>query len=191
MFWAQLNSFFHSTKVFSFSSSSLQGLGWSCTRKWVRTQLRELNSADQRDIPCHTRLCSAIKAQGKEKERNMPFGLQHISSQIFVTCTEALLSRRQLNICLPMGSSERIPRFAFLACATLLHFLNCLYLDSQFGLRFFGFCSSYFLTCLTAGNERETEWRFTCQLGSVHYSSHSDFFKKQSHNTGNISVDIC
>ena len=44
-----------------------------------------------------------------------------LSSQVTVTCAEALLSRKQLNIYLPVGSSGKIPYFALLVHAALLH----------------------------------------------------------------------
>jgi len=54
-------------------------------------------TADRRDIPYHMTSCLAIKAGRKKGEE---------SSQVTLTCDEALLSWRWLNTCLLMGTSE-------------------------------------------------------------------------------------
>jgi len=43
-------------------------VGWEWSRGWEGTQLGQLTSSGQRDIPCHMTLCSAIKAQRKEEK---------------------------------------------------------------------------------------------------------------------------
>lgn len=102
--------------------------------------------------------------------------------------TKALLSRKQLNICLPMGSSEWIPYFALLAYTALLHLFNCLYHDPQV---FLAFTLPILSPILLGVNELATGWKFTCQLGSPLYSFHFDFFKKKTYSTGDTSVGIC
>ena len=54
---------------------------------------------------------------GKEEGRGGHLEWWRLSSQVTVMCDGALLSRRWLNTCLPMGSGEWIPCFALLACA--------------------------------------------------------------------------
>lgn len=73
---------------------------------------------------------------------------------------EARLSRKWLNICLLIGSTEWNPYFALLVSTYLFHLLNCLY-------TFLNFSYSYSLSQPTAG------WRLTCQLGSTHYAMYS------------------
>lgn len=69
----------------------------------------------QRDIPRHMTSCSAMKAQRKAEERGRRRSwLCHLYPQATVARVEALLSRRWLNICLPMWRSERTPIFALL-----------------------------------------------------------------------------
>ena len=53
------------------------------------------------------------------------------SSQVTVRHDGALLAWRWLNTCLPMGSSEWIPCFAFLARMVFLYLLSCLYLNPR------------------------------------------------------------
>ena len=57
------------------------------------------------------------KSWGKEGGRGGCSELWCLSSQVTVMHNEALFSGKGLNICLPMGSSERIPCFALLAHA--------------------------------------------------------------------------
>lgn len=52
--------------------------------------------------------CSAVKSQGMEKE-----------SETFMVMLLVFPTRKQLYICLPIGSSEWIPCYIFLACAAL------------------------------------------------------------------------
>lgn len=40
-----------------------------------------------------------------------------LSSPVSIMCAEALVSRKQMNICLPVGSSEKIPDFPLLVHA--------------------------------------------------------------------------
>lgn len=46
-----------------------QWAGWGCTRSWEGIQQGQLTPTDQRDIPHHTALCSAIKAGRKKGDR--------------------------------------------------------------------------------------------------------------------------
>lgn len=86
-------------------SSHHQRAGWGCTRSWEGTQLM---LAEQRDIADHMMPSSAYKAEGGgRKELCLP-------AQVITTRDVALLSWRQLSICLLMGS-EGIPCCALLA----------------------------------------------------------------------------
>ena len=89
---------------------------WECTRGWEGAQLGQLTSTNQRNIPHHMALCSAMKAGGKR----MKVGhseLCHFSSQVNFMSDGDLLSWKWLNTCLPMRSSNGIPYFALLAHA--------------------------------------------------------------------------
>jgi len=44
-----------------------QRVDWRCARSWEGTQLGQLTPADQRGVPYHVMLCTAIKAVGRRK----------------------------------------------------------------------------------------------------------------------------
>lgn len=73
-------------------------------------------------IPYHMMMCSAINAQGKEKEGHSWLWCC-LPKQ--VVCAEAQLSRRWLVTCPMMGSNEEIP-FFFFSFAYVEFFLNLL-----------------------------------------------------------------
>lgn len=75
----------------------------------VKEQTGQLTPTDQRDIPHHL-MCSAEITGGKiKKGRNI-----HLSSQPAIVCAEALIPRKQMEICLLMASTESIPFFLHL-----------------------------------------------------------------------------
>jgi len=80
-------------------------LGWN----WEGTQPGQLTPADQRDSPYRVMSCAAAKAGGRRKR-----GMFGVMAFVFPSY-RARLSWGQLDTCLPMGSSERIPHFALLA----------------------------------------------------------------------------
>jgi len=59
----------------------------------------------------------STKSSGKEGQSGAHSWLWHLSSHATVTRAEALLLRERLDICLPIGSRERIPLFVLLAHA--------------------------------------------------------------------------
>ena len=59
--WAVLT---HSQGLFCFSH---QWVGWGCTRSWEGSQLEQLTSNNQRDIPYCTTSCSAYKGGGRRR----------------------------------------------------------------------------------------------------------------------------
>ena len=61
-------------------------------------------------------LCDVILKHGGRRKKGVCSEWWHLSSQVTITRDGALLSWRWLNTCLPMGSAERIPCFALLAC---------------------------------------------------------------------------
>lgn len=72
---------------------------------WEGTQPWQLALTYQRDIPCHMVLCSAMKTRGGGGRGNV-CGYGICLSKQLLMCTEALLSRKLLDICLLMESSE-------------------------------------------------------------------------------------
>jgi len=74
-----------------------QRVGWGCRRSWEGTQLGQLTSADQRDIPDHIMLCSATKAEEKKNEGEGHLELRLLPSQVTIVHDEMLLSWRWLN----------------------------------------------------------------------------------------------
>lgn len=65
----------------------------------------------------------AIEVWGKEEDRGM-FMVMMFVFKVAVICDETLLSRKWLNICLPMGNSEWIPYYVLPTHAVLLRLLN-------------------------------------------------------------------
>jgi len=57
-----------SVKAFSFPTLLPQRVYQAWPRGWEVTHPGQLKPNDQRDIPYHMKLCSAIKVQGKEDE---------------------------------------------------------------------------------------------------------------------------
>ena len=84
--------------------------------------------------------CSAIKGQGKEEGGRRSW-LQHLSSQVTLTSAELPALQEAPNICLLMGSREKMLDFALLVCTSLPHLLNSLSQPRSFSC----FCSSYSL----------------------------------------------
>lgn len=86
-------------------------------------QLGQPTQIDQRDIPSHTALQSAIENGGRQRR---------LSSKVAVAW-------RRADTVLLMGGSQRFP---CLLTSTFLHLLHCLYLNPQvFLLLFFLLCS--------------------------------------------------
>jgi len=79
-------------------------------------------------------------------------------------CDEAVLSRRWLNTCLPMGSSELIPYFVLLFCAAFA-------LPVRLYFRVFSLLILHlilFLTPLRRGERDSGCVRLSCWLGLNH-----------------------
>jgi len=61
----------HIVKAFSVSRSTLQQVGCRWASCWEGTQLGQLTSVDQRDIPYNIIQCSAIKTCGGRASRSL------------------------------------------------------------------------------------------------------------------------
>lgn len=132
---------------------------------WEGTQPWQLALTYQRDIPCHMVLCSAMKTrEGGGRGNVCGYGIC-LSKQLLM-CTEALLSRKLLDICLLMESSELTGLFLSSHTQLFLPLLNCHCLDPLVCLPSF-----YFLPIPQDGNEWEAGWVFGCQSESIHHSS--------------------
>ena len=93
MFLLLLSSAYIESRPFLLLTPPHQWAGWRCTRRWEGTQPGQLTPADQRDIPYHMASCSAYKAGGKRR-RGWHSEWWRLSSQVTITCDEALLSWR-------------------------------------------------------------------------------------------------
>ena len=136
-FWTEL----HSIKAFSLLPSSLfptKLVGSGLATSWEGAQEGQWTQTDCRSIPYHVMVCSARKSHGMEEEGRHSWWW-HFSSQATITSAEVLLSRKWLDICLLMGSTELIPLFDLLVRAAFAVPLNCYYLDPQI------FAPSFFL----------------------------------------------
>jgi len=108
-------------------------VGLEHRRCWERTQSEQLIQTGQKDIPFRMASRSTVKAGEDMEEAEGHFELQLLSSQVTITCYEALLSWKWLSLCLMMRSSEWITSLCHFASAQfLLYLLNYLYLNSCF-----------------------------------------------------------
>lgn len=100
--------YLHYIKAVSVSHTALPVRRLGCTRSWEGTLPGQLTPTNQRNIPSHLIPSdSAIKAGGKQEEV-WHLVLWHLSSQVTIKRDEALLSWKWLNVCLLMGTSDRI-----------------------------------------------------------------------------------
>lgn len=96
----------------------LQCMGWKRAWDWEGTRLGQPSCTDQRDTTDHIMLCSAVDAQGTEGKEECSWSWC-LSSQSTAMCAEAMLPRKQLDVCLLIWSSEWITLFALLPCTAL------------------------------------------------------------------------
>lgn len=73
-------------------------MGQRRASSWEGAQPGQLTQADQRGVPYKMTWCSETRGEEEDKHRN-----QHY---VTITHAEALLSRKQLGICLPQGIKE-------------------------------------------------------------------------------------
>lgn len=88
------------------------------TRSCERTPTGQLTSTEQRDISHHMMSSSKVKSGRKEKN-GILIKLQHMSSQLTITCDGVLFSWRWPNTFQLTGISGLIPYVALLLCAAL------------------------------------------------------------------------
>lgn len=115
----------------------------------------------------------------KKKEGSLHSEWQHLSSQIATRCDGAVLSQRWQNACLPMGSTEWIPCFAWFACSPFALTIKQA-LPQPTGFLTFSLPN---LSPVPPGEfEWAAVWVLSCQLGLnhdtiyLHYYVHSFIF---------------